>query len=274
MKNKTIGIIGFGYVGQAIHYLFKDKNDIKVFDIDESKKTHEKEEVNQSDFVFICVPTPMNEDGSQNLSFVQNALEKFNPDTIYVLKSTVLPKTTVHLKKSYPKLKIVFNPEFLTESNWKEDILHPHRVIIGGDIEYAEIIKTLYHTVYPDEMLIYLTSSTEAELVKYMANSFLATKVSMMNEFKILSDVLNLDWNSVLKSFVSDIRIGSSHTEVPGPDGLNGYGGSCFPKDVNAIIKYAAEQGVRLSVIEAGWYANLLVRPEKDWEKLKGRAIV
>jgi UDPglucose 6-dehydrogenase len=101
-------------------------------------------------------------------------------------------------------------------------------------------------------MLIYLTSSTEAELVKYMANSFLATKVSMMNEFKILSDVLNLDWNSVLKSFVSDIRIGSSHTEVPGPDGLNGYGGSCFPKDVNAIIKYAAEQGVRLSVIEAG----------------------
>jgi UDPglucose 6-dehydrogenase len=117
VKNKTIGIIGFGYVGQAIHYLFKDKNDIKVFDIDESKKTHEKEEVNQSDFVFICVPTPMNEDGSQNLSFVQNALEKFNPDTIYVLKSTVLPKTTVHLKKSYPKLKIVFNPEFLTESN-------------------------------------------------------------------------------------------------------------------------------------------------------------
>jgi UDPglucose 6-dehydrogenase len=274
MKNKTIGIIGFGYVGQAIHYLFKDKNDIKVFDIDESKKTHEKEEVNQSDFVFICVPTPMNADGSQNLSFVESALKNFNPNTTYILKSTVVPTTTMTLQKKHPQLKIVFNPEFLTESNWQLDMLNPDRVIIGGDSEQANIIESLYRIVYPVNIPIYLTNSTEAELIKYMANSFLATKVSIMNEFKVLSDNLGLNWQNIIGGFVSDKRIGDSHTQVPGPDGLRGYGGSCFPKDVNALINYAKNQGINLSVIEAGWNSNLLFRPEEDWKLLKGRAII
>jgi UDPglucose 6-dehydrogenase len=264
MKKLKIGIIGFGYVGQAMHYLFKDKNDIKVFDIDESKKTHEKSEVNNSDVVFVCVPTPMNADGSQNLSFIESALKNFNPNTLYVLKSTVLPTTTITLKSEHPQLKIVFNPEFLTESNWQSDMLNPDRVVIGGDYEQIKIIESLYRTVYHDDIPIYLTNSTEAELIKYMANSFLATKVSIMNEFKILSDKLSLNWSDVVNGFISDSRIGGSHTQVPGPDGLKGYGGSCFPKDVNAIILFAKDIEINLSVIEAARNCNLLLRPEKD----------
>ena len=274
MKINSIGIIGFGYVGQAMHYLFQDKNDIKIFDIDKSKKTHEKEEVNESDLVFICVPTPMNEDGSQNLSFVKSALQDFNPNTLYVLKSTVLPKTTERLVEQHPGLKIVFNPEFLTEKNWKEDILNPSRVILGGETETIKPLKEIYQNIYPDHILIYETHSTEAEVIKYMTNSFLATKVSFMNEFKILSDYLGLNWEEIVDAFVLDPRIGRSHTAVPGPDGLKGYGGSCFPKDVNAIITFSIQKGIDLSTVKAGWQTNLVVRSQQDWKLLKGRAII
>ena len=94
-----------------------------------------------------------------------------------------------------------------------------------------------------------------------------------MNEFKLLSDKIGASWDDALNGFASDGRIGDSHLDVPGHDGKLGYGGTCFPKDVNAIINYAKKNGINLYSIEGGWKTNLNVRPEKDWEKNKGRAI-
>jgi UDPglucose 6-dehydrogenase len=106
-----------------------------------------------------------------------------------------------------------------------------------------------------------------------MNNTFFATKVSIINEFKLLADKLGANWKDALYGFASDGRIGDSHLHVPGPDGRLGYGGTCFPKDVNALITLAKELGTPLNTIEGGWVTNLIVRPEKDWEADKGRAV-
>ena len=106
-----------------------------------------------------------------------------------------------------------------------------------------------------------------------MNNTFFATKVAIMNEFKLVCDKIGANWNDALAGFVADHRIGDSHLDVPGPDGKMGYGGTCFPKDVNALIIFARSNGVELNSILGGWKTNLTVRPEKDWEKDKGRAV-
>ena len=106
-----------------------------------------------------------------------------------------------------------------------------------------------------------------------MNNTFFATKVSIMNEFKLLADKLGANWEDALHGFASDGRVGDSHLHVPGPDGKPGYGGTCFPKDVNALITLANKLDTPLHSIEGGWKTNLVVRPGRDWEKSKGRAV-
>ena len=117
------------------------------------------------------------------------------------------------------------------------------------------------------------TDSTTAELIKYMNNTFFATKVSIINEFKLLADKIGVNWKDAMYGFTSDHRIGDSHLHVPGPDGKLGYGGTCFPKDVNALIDFASKYDIELNTIKGGWKTNLSVRPEKEWEKDKGRAV-
>ena len=117
------------------------------------------------------------------------------------------------------------------------------------------------------------TSYETAELIKYMNNTFFATKVSFLNEMYLLSKSVKADWASAVEGFIRDGRVGHSHTQVPGHDGRFGFGGSCFPKDVQALIKFGESKKVDLNVIKGCWQTNLKVRPEKDWEKLVGRAI-
>ena len=107
-----------------------------------------------------------------------------------------------------------------------------------------------------------------------MNNTFFATKVSFMNEFKRLADKMEVDWDTAVWGFSADSRLGDSHLDVPGPDGKLGFGGTCFPKDINAIIDVANKEGVDMNVLKAAWKTNLEVRPEKDWEELKGRAVI
>ena len=117
------------------------------------------------------------------------------------------------------------------------------------------------------------TDSLTAEYIKYMNNTFFASKVSIMNEFYRLAKQLGVDWETALYGFVSDQRIGDSHLNVPGPDGKLGFGGTCFPKDINAFISFAKKNNINMNVLEAAWKTNLEVRPERDWENLKGRAV-
>ena len=107
-----------------------------------------------------------------------------------------------------------------------------------------------------------------------MNNCFFATKVSFMNEMRTIADKCGVDWDMAVEGFVRDGRIGHTHLNVPGPDGKFGFGGSCFPKDVQAMIDFGKTLGLHLHTLEGVWNTNLKVRPERDWEKLEGRAII
>lgn len=271
MKYK-VGVLGNGFVGESQAFAFSPTTDLRIYDLDPLKATHTKEEVNECDFIFVCVPTPMYKDGSQDLSYIKSVFESAVEGPIYIIKSTVLPGTTKELSETYPKINIVFSPEFLTERTAKLDMLTQARIIFGGRKDLTMKVRELFEQRFMNRHIIE-TDSTTAELVKYMNNTYFATKVSIMNEFKRLSDTIGTDWETALYGFASDGRIGDSHLHVPGPDGRMGYGGTCFPKDVNAIIKFGEKNNAPMNTIEAGWKTNLEVRPERDWEKDKGRAV-
>ena len=272
MKNYKLGIIGHGYVGESQSFAFSPTFDVRVYDKDSLKSTHSLNEVLDSDFIFVCVPTPMKKDGSQDLSFVESFFKTAKDGPIYIIKSTIIPGTTNLLNEKFKNLKIVFSPEFLTERTAKLDILTQSRIILGGDKSLTSKVRKIYDIRFKNKTVIE-TDSLTAEYIKYMNNTFFASKVSIMNEFYRLANHLGVDWEAALYGFVSDQRIGDSHLNVPGPDGKLGFGGTCFPKDINAFISFAKKNNVNMNVLEAAWKTNLEVRPERDWENLKGRAV-
>ncbi len=271
-NKKVVGIIGNGFVGESQIFAFSPTNEIRVYDIDPLKSTHTKEETHNSDFIFVCVPTPMSVDGRQDLSFIDKVFEESIEGPIYIIKSTVLPGTTNELQKKYPHLNIIFSPEFLTERTAKLDMLTQARIIFGGDKNLTDKVEKLFSNRFMNRHFIHTDSKT-AEFIKYMNNTFFATKVSLMNEYYRLANLVGVNWDDAIYGFSSDGRIGDSHLHVPGPDGKLGFGGTCFPKDINAIISMANDVGVKMNVLDAAWKTNLEVRPEQDWNKLKGRAI-
>ena len=284
---KKIGIIGKGFVGSAVAHGFSEATgyeaEIKIFDKDPLRATHSLEElVNSSEIVFISVPTPSNKDGSINLDILSGCLSEINQiasqsdnfSAIYLIRSTVVPGTTRMFQEEFPKLKLVFNPEFLTERSANFDFISQSRFILGGADENTKVVGDLYRDRFGDSVSIIVTDYESAELTKYVCNTFFATKVSFLNEMYILSEKVNANWDDVVEGLVSDGRVGNSHSQVPGPDGKLGFGGSCFPKDVQALIQFAESLDIELSVIKGAWKTNIKVRPERDWEKLVGRAVV
>tara|TARA_B110000008_G_scaffold122657_1_gene125100 strand:+ start:627 stop:1463 length:837 start_codon:yes stop_codon:yes gene_type:complete len=272
MKKLKVGVIGNGFVGEAIAFAFSSVSDIYIYDIDPLRSINDLESLHNCDFVFVCVPTPMFADGSQDLSYVDSVFKKATKKPIYILKSTVLPGTTEKLSKKHSNVKIIFSPEFLTERTAKLDMLTQSRIILGGELTLTEKAKTLFNHRFKIKNIIQTDSKT-AELTKYMNNTFFATKVSIMNEFKLLSDKIGANWEDALKGFVSDGRIGDSHLNVPGHDGNLGYGGTCLPKDVNALLSFSKKKGIDLNTISGGWKTNLKVREDKDWEENEGRSV-
>jgi len=274
MPQFKVGIIGNGFVGESQAYAFSSMADVKIFDINPIKSTHTLLEVLTQDFIFVCLPTPMKESGEQDISYIENFFNNiglYNTNAIFILKSTILPGTTKSLINKH-NFNIVFCPEFLTEKTAKLDMLTQSRIVIGGDNQHTEKVLELFKVRFGQKHYI-LTDTTTAEFIKYMANTFLAVKVSVVNEFYRISEILGADWDKALEGFVSDPRIGNSHTNVPGHDGKLGFGGTCFPKDINALITMSKELGVNMNTLEAAWKTNLEVRPEQDWKTLVGRAI-
>ena len=275
MKHK-VGIIGFGFVGESQAFAFAPVADVKIYDIDPTKATHTLEEVLNQEFVFVCIPTPMKEDGTQDISLIMNFFEEakqYDAKPIYILKSTVLPGTTKRLEEMYD-LNIVFSPEFLTEKTAKLDMLTQSRIVIG--FVYRPLsalkVKNLFIDRFGNKHFV-LTDSTSAELIKYMSNNFLTVKTAFFNEYYDLVNTFGGDWDAIVEGVTSDPRIGNSHSKVPGHDGKRGFGGTCFPKDINAMIQCSKMLDVEMNTLEASWKTNLRIRPEQDWKELKGRAV-
>lgn len=277
-KIGKIGIIGNGFVGNSIAFGFSPTHEIRIHDKDLKRNLNTIEEVLECDYIFVAVPTPMHKDGSISLAIVEKALQEISDNNkkrnnIIILKSTMIPGTTNNFAKQFPKLNIVFNPEFLTERTAKLDFLTQARIILGGPKQLTKKVAKLFKERFMHTHIIE-TDTITAELIKYMNNVFFASKVSIMNEMKLLCNAIGADWKQSLAGFTADQRIGDSHLNVPGPDGKLGFGGSCFPKDINAFISMANELGVDIPTIKGAWKTNLNVRPEEDWKLLKGRAVV
>ena len=282
IKNR-IGIIGKGFVGSAVAHGFSDQTgystEIRIFDKDPIKSENSLEEtVNQSDFIFLSVPTPASNTGQIDLSIVEEVLSEIDKvnksdSNIVLLRSTVTPGTSLMLQKKFSNLRIVFNPEFLTERSALFDFINQSRVILGGDSKYTKKVKDLYKHRFGNYLPVIETNYETAELIKYMNNLFFATKVSFLNEMKLVADKTNVDWDKAMEGFVMDGRVGHSHLSVPGPDGKLGFGGSCFPKDIQAMIAFGESIGIDMNTLNGAWKTNLNVRPDKDWENLKGRAV-
>ena len=275
-----IGIIGQGFVGNAIYQKFKNYFDVHTYDLDESKSNDTKENVIHQQYLFLCLPTPMNTDGSCNVDIIERELENIdliadNQEIVktVVIKSTISPGTTQKWNKKYEALNIVFNPEFLTEANAVEDFSNQNRIILGGPRPATTELRRLYSKVFPKAHII-KTDSTHAEMVKYLTNSFLATKVSFANEIYQVCEKLNIDYDKVVEYATLDDRLGKSHWNVSGPDGDFGFGGHCLPKDLSALIYLAMNLDTETNVLNAVEETNDVVRTNRDWENMKGRAVV
>ena len=264
---QKIGVVGNGFVGGAVKFGFSPQTgcdaEVRVYDKNPNKSTHE--------------------DGSINISILESALGDINEvhngkDNSILIRSTVIPGTTWALQQKYPQLNILFNPEFLTERSANFDFINQSRFIVGNNGQQLNQMKSeqfveLIKDRFGDCVAVMETSYETAELIKYMNNCFFATKVSFMNEMYQIAEKIDANWDEAVSGFVSDGRIGHSHLGVPGHDGKFGFGGSCFPKDIQAMINFGESNGVDMKVLKGAWEKNLEVRPEQDWKDLKGRAV-
>ena len=268
MKN-NIGIVGNGFVGGAVANGIKPFADIRIYDALKERSTHHYNDVIFSDFIFVCLPTPMVdvEGGKCNLSIVEEFFSTLPSicEGIFVIKSTVPIGTTKKLSDKYPHLKIIHNPEFLTAANANDDFINADRTVLGGEKEWVKPVKKMYKKIFPN-IPIYTMKSTESECVKYFANCFLASKLMFFNEMKVFTEsIKNVNYDTIMEGVISDNRIGNSHYDVPGPDGEYGFGGTCFPKDINSLIHTMEEHEVDPIILRSVWNQNKNYRLNWDW---------
>lgn len=260
-----VAIIGYGYVGKGMHKIFPDA---LLYDVQPNiiKAWSTREEINQCDLAIICVPTPMQESESEfksvDTSIVESVLEWLTVPLV-LIKSTVPPGTTDRLVEKYPKISFGFSPEYMGEGKyhttpWKyldptDPTTHPF-VIIGGEQSTAEKIANFFVRQLGPEKTYYLCSSTEAEIIKYMENSWGALKVIFAQEFYDLCQSVGASYIKVREGWSLDNRVEKMHTAVFVDE--RGFGGKCYPKDVNGIVVVGDNVGAEMTLLKAALRKN------------------
>ena len=264
-KLEEIAIIGRGYVGQKLYEFFKSNNyNPRSFDIDRSKSDVDKiEDLNKYnlDFAFICVPTQMSKDGSCDTSLVEDSVRKINAKTI-VIESTIAPGTTKKLVEETGK-NILFTPEYFgeTPNHPLNDFNNRDFFVIGGKPEPRRKLIGLFRDIFQADVKFYQMDSTSAEMVKYMENTALATRVSLCEEFYRVCEAIGVDYYEVREAWLADPRNTRGHT-FPGKGGDPGFGGKCLPKDVSAIISASKKAGYDPKFLQAMFDYNSDIRKE------------
>ena len=258
-----LGIIGKGFVGSAVANGF-DK-DCEQIIVDPWYNNNTLDDVLDCKLVFVCVPTPVAEDGSCDVSIAKDVLTELNRlqyKGVVVIKSTIIPDYLQEFKKEYD-LKIVYNPEFLTEANANDDFKNPPFQVFGGKWRDCEVVEKAYLR-YSSVRIVptFKVDLTTASLLKYTINSWLATKVTFFNELKELHELGSsmVSWEQFTDMLSRDERIGKSHMQVPGPDGEPGFGGHCLPKDTEALLNYANKKNIKMSVLRKAVSTNKKIR--------------
>jgi len=258
----TIGIVGCGFVGNAVSQL-SEVFSVVAYDPYKKELSNNIEAFSQ-DVVFVCVPTPRSDDGSLDTSIVESSAKKWvemkKDNSVLVIKSTIPMGTVEKLSDLTNSRQIVHNPEFLTERTAMEDFRNPQEVIIGGDSSAAELVSAMYKEYYGKKDIQYFNvSARTAEMIKMTRNSFYALKVSFFNEIYELCEAMGEDYNDFKKVFTLNGKhpwIGNEHISVPGPDGKLGFGGKCLPKDSEGLLKIAEEYGIMIETLKAAVKAN------------------
>lgn len=263
---KIVGIIGVGMVGGALARYFlevkklKREGDIFLYDADPKKGCGD--DVNRADIVFVAVPTPRNKTtGVCDTSIVEEAFGTLDDGKIAVIKSTVSPGTTIALQKKFPRLKVLFSPEFLTEKNAWSDTIHPDRQIVGftegNEKAAAEVLKLLPKAPFQSPSKTNHLTALEAELVKYAGNVFLSRKVVFANALAKIAEKVGANYNNVRSGMSADARIGPSHLNVD-YNAYRGFGGYCFPKDTSALMMFAKDEGLDdvYNLLKSDWEFN------------------
>ena len=280
----SFAIIGNGFVGQATKILKTKDTKMLIYDIDPQKcdpPGTTLKDLDQCNIIFISVPTPMDKNGRNHLGIVQSVVQKLK-QTIDTSKSHLVIRSTV-LPGTCDELDCYFMPEFLTEKNWDYDFRHCENWFFGlknnNNSDFKDKITEIFNNAYKSGNIkhnhITFVKNKEAEMIKYFRNTFLSVKVSFCNEIYDYCQKKNIDYNTVQQLATLDKRITSSHTQVPGHDGRRGFGGTCFPKDTNALLKEFDDNNIDSYILKAAVERNEKVdRPEKDWNLDKGRAVI
>lgn len=257
-----VGIIGYGFVGKAVAQL-RQEYEVYIYDPfvkKYSSQEHYKNAYN-ADVVFVCVPTPSSEDGSLDISIVEEVAHNWSqtprPETaVLVIKSTIPPGTVDKLCDQVGSTNIVHNPEFLTERTACQDFMNAQEIIAGGHQKACEAVIGLYRGFYGNDMLgrsYRITDAKTAELLKLTRNSFYATKISFMNEIYQLCQALQVDYDDFRMIFTNNGHhpwVAAQHTRVPGPDGQLSWGGRCFVKDTAGLAAAADDLNVDLILLK------------------------
>ena len=298
----TVGVVGQGFVGGSMARVLAERG-LRVFTYDKAGKASAgayevrdlaalvlhvtRECAGAVPVFFVCLPTPMLPDGVCDTSIVEGAvaeLATFPGERVLVVKSTVPPGTTERLnvlcREWGTDAHVVFSPEFLRESTALEDMRHQTRIVVGGPRPWVNHAKAILQDAFP-EVPIVKTSSTIAEMVKYLTNVHLAARVVLSCELYQLCEKLraaghDIDYDKAVEYARLDPRLGGSHMNVPGDDGIQGARGHCFPKDLAALRALAHQHlGDAPLLLDAIERKNLeLVPPEhRDWERMVGRAV-
>ncbi len=243
MESK-IALVGYGYVGKAMASVFEDA---VIYDIAPEFSAN-KNKVNNCDIAFVCVPTPCNIDGHCDTSAVEEAVSWLETPLI-VIKSTVLPGTTERLRKKFKK-GILFSPEHIGETSF-----HPYKnmrninfVILGGPKEEASQVAQVYASVMGPAVKYYFTDATTAELSKYMANCFFATKVIFCHQFYKIAEAIGISYEELREVWLADPRISRDHSMVFRDK--PGFEGKCLPKDISALINFAQTVSIDANLLK------------------------
>lgn len=270
-----IGIIGYGFVGQAVAQL-KNRFLVNIYDpyVESHSSVQHKKSAYCSDIVFVCVPTPSAPDGSLDISIVTEVVKQWkvfkevdqDEDRILVVKSTIPVGTIDTLCETFNDMKIVHNPEFLTQRTAMEDFENADEIIVGGfDTAACEVVLDIYREWFSNiddnysDRVFKVVSGKKAEMIKIVRNSFYAVKVEFMNEVADLCQEMGIDYNNFRDVFARSGRhawVNPQHTFVPGPDGQRGFGGKCLPKDCSGLAQLGVKHKVSMPVVEAAVSQN------------------
>jgi UDPglucose 6-dehydrogenase len=277
----SIAIIGYGFVGKACHKAFEHNTEAIIIDPKYSETTIQELALFRPRLTFVAINVPTLDDRSVDAKVIYDIFQQLADikyDGLVVLKSTLPPDIVDDLYVKFGEddtmgkhgcLRYIYSPEFLQESHWKEDALKPSSIIMAGNFHDCKELRGYYennsHVKYTR---FHFCDYTEAALVKYTLNTFLAAKVAFMNQiYQLHQDTCGENihpetWKAFTYMLESDPRFGMSHNRVPGPDGQFGYGGACFPKDVKAFIGY--DKNERLTILREVELSNTKIRLTGD----------